>query len=600
MKRKLLIYLIAGICIFSGCAGGETADSNGSVTGDLQTAESAKQPVTENTLTDENESGEFFVPRLDERAVTNTISDEVKNKAALMPTASYDSLPDWYGTTIFNRYEYGWTGSDNLSNEFDETTVQEISDIGFNFVRVLIDTRFFYTEEVGNPGPHFDGDSERVNLNVLKNLDDLITWCIERDIHVCLDVHNTPGGYMIGGDEEASRELLFTEGSAEEQIFFDYWDLISRRYKDISTNALSFNLYNEPPDFVEDEQYTAFVKKLLEIVWDQNENRLVFVDMLKYAREPVYGLVGEKIVQCFHVYEPYDFTHCNQDRLFNVYDGDKPEIIPYPVLPVSCTLYSENSYTIHGDFPARTRLYVDSAMGEPGGEFIVKYDGKEVYRQSISESFIAENGLSIFSDEYGGRYYNSYEEEKDPVRMKIIADDEAKEIEFIYISKDGGDGWFEINDLVVETDKVRTKIHSVWLDDVQMPPADITIDPDTGIYTLNTAYDENDTIGRDDMEERIRKYYDFSVETGTPVMMQETGDIVFTDTPSTVRYLDDVISTCEKYGIGWVIYSHDGVEFSYVAVEDKFRRINGNYEEINPGRYIETNIRDLFESHIYK
>ena len=63
-------------------------------------------------------------------------------------------------------------------------------------------------------------------------------------------------------------------------------------------------------------------------------------------------------------------------------------------------------------------------------------------------------------------------------------------------------------------------------------------------------------------------------------------------------YLDDVLSLCDKYGLGWYIYSHDGVEFSYVEVEDVFRRLNGNYEQIGEDRYIETNIRDLLKKHI--
>lgn len=105
-------------------------------------------------------------------------------------------------------------------------------------------------------------------------------------------------------------------------------------------------------------------------------------------------------------------------------------------------------------------------------------------------------------------------------------------------------------------------------------------------------------IGKSYIEDLVKKFADFSAETGTTIMLQETGDIVYTDTASTVRYFDDVLSVCEEYGIGWVIYSHDGCEFSYVAIEDRFRRINGNYEEINPGRYIETNIRDILQKHM--
>ena len=126
--------------------------------------------------------------------------------------------------------------------------VDELSEVGFNFIRVVVDTRIFYLEsQYGEPGEHFDGTSDYVNTEELRNLDDLISWCIDAGIHVCIDVHNTPGGYMLGGDEEASRELLFTEGSPEEQMFIDYWEFMAMRYSDVPNNALSFNLYNEPP-----------------------------------------------------------------------------------------------------------------------------------------------------------------------------------------------------------------------------------------------------------------------------------------------------------------------------------------------------------------
>ena len=331
---------------------------------------------------------ELMVSRNSDAAITNTISDEIKEKAKNMPEASYDNLPVWRGTSIYNKYEYAWTGSEYLSDDFSEETVGEIADIGFDFVRVLLDTRFFYTEDISlGAGPHFTGNSDNVNTEELKNLDDLISWCVDKGIHVCLDVHNTPGGYMIGGDEEATRELLFTEGSDEEQMFFDFWEVIARRYKDISTNALSFNLYNEPPNFVEDEQYTEFVHNAVDIIWGETPDRLIFVDMLKYAREPVYGLVGEKVVQSFHVYEPYEFSHANNYRLFECRDGGKVEIVPYPIPPVSSLLSSRDSYTIHGEFPQGTELTIMTAMGNVGGRLQVIADGNNVFEQEISEDF---------------------------------------------------------------------------------------------------------------------------------------------------------------------------------------------------------------------
>ena len=601
MKKIMFSFCLVAILILSSCGNA----SEETVSGDV--ADSIANNTTEQIVGDVTENGDseqaledYYVPRTDERAITNTISDEIKVKATAMPEATYESIPEWNGTTIYNKYEYGWTGSDNMPSDFQESTVQEISDIGFDFVRVLIDTRYFYSEspEQYPAGPEYDGNSDNVNLNELENLDNLISWCIERDIHVCIDVHNTPGGYMIGGDEEETRELLFTPGSEEEQMFYDFWDLIAKRYKDVSSNGLSFNIYNEPPRFVGDEQYTEFIKKALDLIFAQTEDRLIFVDMLAYAREPVYGLVGEKIVQSFHLYEPYEFSHNNQDDILEIWDGNiTPSVTVYPIPPVSSLLHADDSYTIHGDFPESTEITIQTAMGAIGGTLQVVADGEIICEEEITEDFMSDKGAELVEQD-GEKVYNVWEYgDGTMIDISFSLTNDAKDIEFCYVMPGGGDGWFEANALKVETDDFCTLINTIWVDGNQ-PPADITIDMETGVYTYNLEYDENDGIGKSYIEDLVKKFADFSAETGTTIMLQETGDIVYTDTASTVRYFDDVLSVCEEYGIGWVIYSHDGCEFSYVAIEDRFRRLNGNYEEINPGRYIETNIRDILQKHM--
>ncbi len=282
-----------------------------------------------------NEKTEIMADRLSERAITNTISDELKSKAEQMPAASYDALPEWHGTSLINKSEYGWI-PEGVDTEYTESLVNEIASEGFNFVRVPLDKRIFFLEKGGEAGPVFEGNSDQVNIRQLENVDSLIGWCIDNGIHVCFDVHSTPGGYMIGGDEEASRELLFTEGSNEELYFFDFWELFSKRYADISPNAVSFNLYNEPPTFLGEEQYVRFIKKTIDIVRPANPDRIIFVDMLNYATVPVYGLEDANIVQTFHCYEPYEFTHSGFD-LYDYEDGEenrrssKREVITYPL-----------------------------------------------------------------------------------------------------------------------------------------------------------------------------------------------------------------------------------------------------------------------------
>ena len=268
-------------------------------------------------------SSKQYVSRTDKSATTNTIKDEYKAKAAAEPDVTYKKLPKWHGTHLSNMGEYGWNGIGEKPF-FTEDIVKEAANEGFNFARCMLDTRIIYSQTFDKPGGEFfDGDSSKVNLNVLKNLDDLVSWGIKYGVHICIGVGSTPGGYMIGGDEEASRELIFTDGSKEQTYYYDFWELMAKRYADIPSNALSFNLMNEPPTFATDEQYSSIMKHAIRTIHDIDADRLLFVDMLDYGKKPIYGLVGEEIVQASHIYDPTEYSHSNDEILMLVkYGGD--------------------------------------------------------------------------------------------------------------------------------------------------------------------------------------------------------------------------------------------------------------------------------------
>ena len=170
---------------------------------------------------------------------------------------------------------------------------------------------------------------------MLKNIDDLITWGVKYGVYISLDCHNSAGFYC--GDEwENYGRPVFTDGSQEQQMFFDYWELLAKRYANVSTNALSFNLMNEPPAYVTDEQYSALMKKTIDLVHKIDADRLIVVDMLNYAEKPVYGLVGEEIVQALHVYEPRVF--CDAGR-----NGNAPASYPDDAVALMEALFKRAS-----------------------------------------------------------------------------------------------------------------------------------------------------------------------------------------------------------------------------------------------------------------
>ena len=540
-------------------------------------------------------SEQVMAERLSKEATTNTISEDLKKKALEMPYADYQNLPAWHGTTLVNKSEYGW-GPEGKPTDYSKELVGELAEVGFNFIRVTQDTRIYFLEKSGEPGEYFSGNSDMVNIPELKKVDDLIGWCIDKGIHVCLDVHSTPGGYMIGGDEEASRELLFTEGSEEEQIFIDYWEFIAKRYADIPNNALSFNLYNEPPYFATDEQYTALMKKVLNVVRKTTPDRLIFVDMLKYAREPVYGLVGEKVVQTFHSYEPYEFTH----NLVNNadYEAGRAEresairqVVTYPLPAVSLGI--RDGYIVTGDFPAGTELTIRFGEGAAGAGTVLFADKKQIFTQRFDKEMLLEKGF-VLDENDNFAYYSDLNPGVSMLEYKVTLEDPAKELRFDL--KD--DRWLDINELIITTDTYKAKLVGQWIEEVgdELPSTRAHVD-ENGIVTLtNDAAKYN--IGKESLRKMFQKYVDFRKETGTQVMLQEFGDCVYTEINGSQKFYDDMLSLCDEDGFAWCQYGYDGGDFSLVALNESYKRRGATYVKLSSGREICAEIRDVIQRHM--
>jgi hypothetical protein len=338
MKKKVLSIFLAGSMLLAvcGCNSPEIIADQGGPEEEVVEEVVEEEPVEE--LVEET------VEEVDEHA--NTISDEAKEHAKTFPAVDGD-LPEWRGVAVVDKAEFAWPWASTVSDPalvrdtkdtvYKEAEVMEISEAGYNFVRVYLDTRYFFTEEnkvnLDHVGLDFVGDIDTYNEIQYENLDRLIEWCIMNDIHVCLDVHSTPGGLMIGGDEEASREGLFTPGSEDQEIFVKFWENIAKRYSDIDVNALSFNLYNEPPFFVSDHDnvvytdyaakgeipdsmtfyvtdddndvYVNLMNEAIDAIEAETPDRLIFVDMLGYSRfglENLDQLHGNNMAISFHLY----------------------------------------------------------------------------------------------------------------------------------------------------------------------------------------------------------------------------------------------------------------------------------------------------------
>lgn len=162
--------------------------------------------------------------------------------------------------------------------------------LGFNFLRVPLNTKFFFA----------NADVNQPAIQYWENLDELISWGIQYKVHISLVVCETYGHNCTYTEEEST---LF-QNQQQMDLFVTFWDTVAKRYADIPNNALSFNLLNEPCDYIGEDVYCEMALHLAEVIRAHTPDRLIISDMFSWGKEPLEGLVGSGIVQTIHCYEP--------------------------------------------------------------------------------------------------------------------------------------------------------------------------------------------------------------------------------------------------------------------------------------------------------
>jgi endoglucanase len=216
------------------------------------------------------------------------------SSSALSSSASALSpslLPRWRG---FNLYEL-CDPSYGAPHEFREFDFDTIAEWGFNFVRLPCSYRFWASPQ---PARWLE-----INDDVLARTVDLaIAMGRSRGIHVNLCLHRAPG-YCVNPPAEA---LCLWSDEAALEAAAHHWTHLARRYRHIPSADLSFNLLNEPPDTISVEQYLRVHRRLHAAVREVDTKRLVIVDAMNFATEPVPELAGQGVATSMHAYNPYE------------------------------------------------------------------------------------------------------------------------------------------------------------------------------------------------------------------------------------------------------------------------------------------------------
>jgi hypothetical protein len=276
--------------------------------------------------------------------------------------ASAEKLPRWRGFNLLEKFVLG-----SGRKPFVEDDFRIISKLGFNFVRLPMDYRFWIKQ----------GNWEQFDEATLKEIDQAVAWGAKYGIHVCINFHRAPGYTVAKPPEKTS---LWTDAETQ-RVCALHWATFARRYRGIPNERLSFNLMNEPAH-VEPEVYCRVVRGLVAAIRQEDPQRLVISDGLQWGQIPLLELRELRIAQATRGYTPGELTHYKASWV-------RGENFPLPEWPRAVgpngTLLSprkkEGSYplVIDGPFAAATQLRVHVLRVSARAVLVVEGDNAKLF-----------------------------------------------------------------------------------------------------------------------------------------------------------------------------------------------------------------------------
>jgi len=259
--------------------------------------------------------------------------------------------PRWYG---FNLLEYFSTDPDWMKyfpykndGMFREDDFRWIRDWGFTWVRLPMDYRFWTAPDL------FTIHEKRV-----EPIDRAIRLAEKYGIHVNLCLHRAPGLCILDTMDQKLTGIAVTKEKTNVfsdphtfDAFVHQWTYFASRYKDISSQKLSFNLVNEPVALPNDSEraemekngpittkdlfsaeflqshakdYTRLAAASAKAIRDHDPNRLVVTDGYPGAGAPIPALFATGMLQSCHTYAPIQVTHHNCEWVRGVLPASQP------------------------------------------------------------------------------------------------------------------------------------------------------------------------------------------------------------------------------------------------------------------------------------
>jgi len=446
--------------------------------------------------------------------------------AAAAPVSQPD-IPLWRGFNLLNMF---YKGGGERDSHFNEEDFKMMSEWGFNFARIPVDYRILIR----------NNDWNSMNEQAMQRIDKAIEYGNKYNIHICLNLHRAPG-YTVASPPETSN--LWTQ-KAPQEAFARMWAYFAERYRNVSSERLSFNFINEPPE-IEEAVYAAVIKKAADAIRAKDPKRLLIADGINYGRKPSYLIKDLGIVQATRGYEPFSLTHYKAEWVNGADNFPRPQ---WPVFPVPGYLYGTQKsdirsiYSIEHEFPVSYNLDVNVGTVSHEARLVAKADGAEIYNNLIkSGPGTGDWEKSVYKKEWN-IYQNIFNKD---YRISVPAGTKLLTLEVT-----GGD-WMTVNGMKFSPASGNGIAFNVTPNSLgwgeKIPHIEIDAE---GKMVLDSGFNP----GKHLWDANFKPWGDF-IKNGGRVIVGEWGSYNKTPHDAVLEWMEDNLRNFKDAGIGWALWN---------------------------------------------
>ena len=253
-------------------------------------------------------------------------------KASLRPKSQENPIPRWKG---FNLLDFFSPDPNKARPATKEIFFQWMADWGFDFVRIPMAYPSYLKFDRSQPIQ--PKRVRKMDKKAVEKVEELVYLANKYKLHVSLNLHRAPGFCVNAGFVEPYN--LWQDEEAMEDFVY-HWKFWAKRFKNVSSEMLSFDLLNEPcvrEDMndqhskrgpIPGDKYREMAIRTAQAIRKVTPERIIIADGNNVGREVIPEITDLKIAQSCRGYNPGIISHYKAPWAFK-----DPENLPTPVWP---------------------------------------------------------------------------------------------------------------------------------------------------------------------------------------------------------------------------------------------------------------------------